>query len=215
MRTLHDITDPRLVKALAHPLRIRILAILEERVASPSQIAEELDAPLGNVSYHVRQLADLGLIKLVKETPVRGTLEHYYRAEIRPRISDRAFSTAPDLVKQATVGATLGQIGDAVNRAAAEGGFGRADAHLSRLPLLLDEEGWKLVSKELESLVDRIERIQRDSGKRLMKTDHEGQVRGELVTMLFEATQETTEQHRQRATDTKRTIDGKRARARS
>ena len=215
MRTLHDITDPRLVKALAHPLRIRILAILEERVASPSQIAEELDAPLGNVSYHVRQLADLGLIKLVKETPVRGTLEHHYRAEIRPRISDRAFSTAPDLVKQATVGATLGQIGDAVNRAAAEGGFGRADAHLSRLPLLLDEEGWKLVSKELESLVDRIERIQRDSGKRLMKTDHEGQVRGELVTMLFEATQETTEQHRQRATDTKRTIDGKRARARS
>jgi DNA-binding transcriptional ArsR family regulator len=215
LRTLHDITDPRLVKALAHPLRIRILAILEERVASPSQIAEELDAPLGNVSYHVRQLADLGLIKLVKETPVRGTLEHYYRAEIRPRISDRAFSTAPDLVKQATVGATLGQIGDAVNRAAAEGGFGRADAHLSRLPLLLDEEGWKLVSKELESLVDRIEKIQRDSGKRLMKTDHEGQVRGELVTMLFEATQETTEQRRQRATDTKRPIDGKRARARS
>lgn len=215
MRTLHDITDPRLVKALAHPLRIRILAILEERVASPSQIAEELDAPLGNVSYHVRQLADLGLIKLVKETPVRGTLEHHYRAEIRPRISDRAFSTAPDLVKQATVGATLGQIGDAVNRAAAEGGFGRADAHLSRLPLLLDEDGWKLVSKELESLVDRIEKIQRDSGKRLMKTDHEGQVRGELVTMLFEATQETTEQRRQRATDGKRTDDAKRARARS
>jgi DNA-binding transcriptional ArsR family regulator len=215
LRTLHDITDPRLVKALAHPLRIRILAILEERVASPSQIAEELDAPLGNVSYHVRQLADLGLIKLVKETPVRGTLEHHYRAEIRPRISDRAFSTAPDLVKQATVGATLGQIGDAVNRAAAEGGFGRADAHLSRLPLLLDEDGWKLVSKELESLVDRIEKIQRDSGKRLMKTDHEGQVRGELVTMLFEATQETTEQHRQRATDGKRTDDAKRARARS
>jgi DNA-binding transcriptional ArsR family regulator len=215
LRTLHDITDPRLVKALAHPLRIRILAILEERVASPSQIAEELDAPLGNVSYHVRQLADLGLIKLVKETPVRGTLEHHYRAEIRPRISDRAFSTAPDLVKQATVGATLGQIGDAVNRAAAEGGFGRADAHLSRLPLLLDEDGWKLVSKELESLVDRIEKIQRDSGKRLMKTDHEGQVRGELVTMLFEATQETTEQRRQRATDGKRTDDAKRARARS
>ena len=72
MRTLHDINDPRLVKALAHPLRIRILAILEDRVASPSEIAEQLDAPLGNVSYHVRQLAELGLISLVRETPVGG-----------------------------------------------------------------------------------------------------------------------------------------------
>ena len=187
MRTLHDITDPRLVKALAHPLRIQILSILEERVASPSQIAEEIDAPLGNVSYHVRQLADLKLISLVKTTPVRGTLEHYYRAEIRPRISDRAFSTAPNLVKQATVGSTLGQIGDAVNRAASEGGFGRSDAHLSRLPLVLDDEGWTQVAGELEGLIDRIDKIQRASGKRLLKSDHEGELRGELVTMLFEA----------------------------
>ena len=89
MRTLHDITDPRLVKALAHPLRIQILSILEERVASPSQIAEEIDAPLGNVSYHVRQLADLKLISLVKTTPVRGTLEHYYRAEMARMMSWR------------------------------------------------------------------------------------------------------------------------------
>jgi DNA-binding transcriptional ArsR family regulator len=187
LRTLHDITDPRLVKALAHPLRIQILSILEERVASPSQIAEEIDAPLGNVSYHVRQLADLKLISLVRTTPVRGTLEHYYRAEIRPRISDRAFATAPQLVKQATIGSTLGQIADAVNRAAAGGGFGRSDAHLSRLPLVLDEEGWAQVASELEALIDRIDKIQRASGKRLLKSDHEGELRGELVTMLFEA----------------------------
>lgn len=187
MRTLQDISDPRLVKALGHPLRIQILGILEERVASPSQIAEELDAPLGNVSYHVRQLADLGLISLVKETPVRGTLEHHYRAEIRPRISDRAFKTAPDLVKRATVGSTLSQIGDAVNRAASEGGFGREDAHLSRLPLVLDDEGWAEVSRELEALVDRVDKIQRASGKRLLRGAHEGELRGELVTMLFQA----------------------------
>ena len=189
MRTLHDISDPRLVKALGHPLRIQILAILEERVASPSQIADELDAPLGNVSYHVRQLAELGLITLVKETPVRGTLEHYYRAELRPRISGRAFSAAPSLVKQATVGATLGQIGDAVNRAAGEGSFSREDAHLSRLPLVLDADGWKEVARELEGLVERVDKIQRASGRRLRKADHNGELRGELVTMLFEATE--------------------------
>ena len=201
MRTLHDISDPRLVKALGHPLRIQILAILEERVASPSQIAEELGAPLGNVSYHVRQLAELGLISLVKETPVRGTLEHYYRAEIRPRISGRAFNTAPSMVKQATIGSTLGQIGDAVNRAAAEGGFSREDAHLSRLPLVLDADGWKEVARELEGFVDRVDKIQKASGRRLRKADHEGEVRGELVTMLFEATEAPKRKRSNRSPD--------------
>src|SRR3954465_80381 len=64
MRAISDIGDPRLVKALAHPLRVQILSVLEERTASPSDLAEELGAPLGNVSYHVRTLTDLGLLKL-------------------------------------------------------------------------------------------------------------------------------------------------------
>jgi DNA-binding transcriptional ArsR family regulator len=186
LRTLHDINDPRLVKALAHPLRIRILAILEDRVASPSEIAQQLDAPLGNVSYHVRQLAELGLISLVRETPVRGTLEHHYRAEIRPRITDKAWSAAPDIVKHATVSATLSQIGEGVNRAAADGGFSKDDAHLSRIPLVLDSEGWSEVAGELNALLDRVEKIQRASSKRLLKQNHEGELRGELVMMLFE-----------------------------
>jgi len=46
-------------------MRTRILGMLDERVASPRQLSDELDAPLQNVSYHVRELAKLGLIKLV------------------------------------------------------------------------------------------------------------------------------------------------------
>jgi DNA-binding transcriptional ArsR family regulator len=159
-------------------------------VASPSEIAEELDAPLGNVSYHVRQLAELGLISLVRETPVRGTLEHHYRAEIRPRITDKAWSAAPDVVKHATVGATLAQIGTGVNRAAAAGGFGKENAHLSRIPLVLDADGWNEIAAELNSMLNRVEKIQQASGKRLLKKDHEGELRGEVVTMLFETADE-------------------------
>ena len=77
MKAINDINDPRLVKALAHPLRVRILGVLQDRVASPSDLAEELKAPLGNVSYHVRILAQLGLLKLVKKRPRRGAIEHY------------------------------------------------------------------------------------------------------------------------------------------
>ena len=52
-----DITDAKIVKAYAHPLRIRILDLLDERVASPSELASELETPLSNTAYHVRQLA--------------------------------------------------------------------------------------------------------------------------------------------------------------
>lgn len=187
MKPHSDITDQRIVKALAHPLRVRILGILEQRAASPNEIAEEIGAPLGNVSYHVRRLAALDLIKLVKETPRRGAVEHHYRAEARPRITDEGWGQVPEIVKQAMVGAMLAQISERVNGAASAGGFSRADAHISRTPLVLDEQGWKALAKELEAVLGRIERIQAQSEKRLAKRDHQGEIRGAVVMMLFEA----------------------------
>ena len=65
MKPITDIDDPRYVKALAHPLRIRILAMLADRSASPVQLSGKLDATLGTVAYHVRTLHSLGLVELV------------------------------------------------------------------------------------------------------------------------------------------------------
>jgi DNA-binding transcriptional ArsR family regulator len=71
------------LKALSHPLRQRILRALDEQTSSPSKLAEELGEPLGNISYHVKILAEYGTIELVETTPVRGALEHHYRATVR------------------------------------------------------------------------------------------------------------------------------------
>ena len=68
------------VKVVSHPLRLRMLAVLRERVASPSDLAGELDEPIGNVSYHMRTLADFGAVELVRTEPRRGAVEHYYQA---------------------------------------------------------------------------------------------------------------------------------------
>src|SRR5215216_8183308 len=72
VKPVTNISDPRYVKALSHPLRVRILALLQERTASPRELADWLDAPLGTVSYHVRTLHDCGMIELVRESQVRG-----------------------------------------------------------------------------------------------------------------------------------------------
>jgi DNA-binding transcriptional ArsR family regulator len=193
MKPQSDISDPRIIKALTHPLRIQILAALDERTASPSELADELGAPLGNVSYHVRQLAGLGLIKLVKRTPRRGAIEHHYKAVGRPQITDDAWAGTPATVKDAVVGAALGDLGTAVTAAAAAGGFSRADSHLTRTQLTVDEKGWKDLDKELNATLARVQRISDDSAKRLAKAGQDGEQAATVVMMLFGSGDESAE----------------------
>lgn len=189
MKPYSDITDPRLIKALAHPLRIRILAILEDReLASPNELSELLGVSLGVMSYHVRRLHALGFLELVRRTPRRGAIEHHYRAKARPKVSDEGWAETPAIVKRAMVGASLEQVTGYVSAAAARGGFDRADAHLSRSVITLDERGWKELAREMAKTLASIERIERESAERLREADdaEAGRTSG-IVLMMFEA----------------------------
>jgi DNA-binding transcriptional ArsR family regulator len=72
--------DQRLMKALGHPLRIGILTVLNDRMASPNELSKQLEEGLSQVSYHVKVLKDYEMIEMVKTEPRRGAVEHYYRA---------------------------------------------------------------------------------------------------------------------------------------
>jgi DNA-binding transcriptional ArsR family regulator len=185
MKRYQDIADPSLAKALAHPMRTRILSALENRTASPSELAEELGAPLGVVSYHVRRLYALHFLKLVKRVARRGAVEHYYTTVAGPRITDTAWESTPTIVKQAMVAAALTEIGTAVSEAANSGGFERAETHLSRSPMTVDQRGWTEIARELESVLGRIGKIHAESQKRLLRNDHEGEQLATAVLMLF------------------------------
>jgi DNA-binding transcriptional ArsR family regulator len=183
-----EIDDPRYVRALSHPLRVRILSALEERTASPVQLAQSLEASLGVVSYHVRTLHRLGLIDLVGETPRRGAVEHHYRAKPRPAVTADAWERAPALTKQALLGATLQQVHDHAVAAAAAGGFDGAEAHLSRRHVTVDRKGLAHLARAFARLLEQIERIETASAERLERTaDGEEPIRAGVVAMLFEA----------------------------
>ena len=79
--------DQRLVRALAHPLRVRILEILSERVASPNLLAKELGVDLGDVAYHTRTLNSCGCLELVDTARRRGATEHFYKAAPRTTLT--------------------------------------------------------------------------------------------------------------------------------
>lgn len=185
MKRYQDITDPAIAKALAHPLRTRILAALENRTASPTDLAGELDAPLGVVSYHVRRLHALRFLKLVKRVPRRGAVEHYYTTVAGPRITDEAWLSTPTIVKQATISAALTELGSQASAALGVGGFDERDSHLSRTPVTVDAQGWKELARELAALIPRIEKIEAESQKRLVRNDHQDEQRATVGLMLF------------------------------
>lgn len=70
-----------LLKMLTHPTRLLILDYMtadDAVVLSPKELAELTGEPLGNVSYHVRQLLSARALRLVKTIPRRGAIEHHY-----------------------------------------------------------------------------------------------------------------------------------------
>jgi DNA-binding transcriptional ArsR family regulator len=182
-----DLVDPRLAKALSHPMRARILTILNERVASPNEISEIIDERLPNVSYHVRTLLDLGCIELVSTAQRRGAIEHYYRAVVRPFFTDRDWKKLPRSGRQAISDVALQLIWEDVSDAIKRGTFEtRPDRHLSRSALELDETGWEELSELLTGVLEEAESIEERSAERLKESGAKG-IPTRLVAMQFES----------------------------
>ena len=188
MKPIKSVDDPRYVKAMSHPLRVRILAMLDERKASPNQLSGWLGATLGTVAYHVRTLQEFGLVELVDETRVRGAVEHHYRSKKRPRATEDGWADARPVAKQAAAGGDLDTILAYARASAAAGGFDRADARLSRKIVKLDDKGFAALSKACEKLVTEAEKIEAAAAQRIAKNaKQENVVEAGIGVMLFEA----------------------------
>jgi DNA-binding transcriptional ArsR family regulator len=89
--------SPAHLRALAHPLRLRMLSLLTGADLSAAEIARELDITHANASYHLRFLQDAGELVVVGEERIRGGLakryRHPWRAEDRRSEDRRAVGT--------------------------------------------------------------------------------------------------------------------------
>ena len=180
-----DINDPMVVKAYSHPLRIEILSLLDNRIASPRQLATELNTGLSATSYHVRQLASLKLIRLVRRRQVRGAVEHYYTAVVRPTITDAGWGQVPKIVKRAYLGGRIAQIGKEIATAAEQGGFDREDMHLTRTSLRLTPDAWETAAAILTRALKEIEALGTEGAPGAVDDPEERHAIA--VMMLFEA----------------------------
>jgi DNA-binding transcriptional ArsR family regulator len=175
--------DEALLKAISHPLRHRLLGLLDERVASPNELARELGLPLGRVSYHIRLLADLGAIELVRTEPRRGALEHFYRAVTRGWFSDDDWSRLPRAARRGIVGQSLQRIFSDVTAAVDAGGFDGATSQVTRTSMELDERGLEEMSQLITTAAERAAQINAECADR--RGSAEG-VTTELALLHFE-----------------------------
>ena len=160
-----------------------MLTVLNQRVASPSELAGELDEPIGNVSYHMRTLADLGMVELVRTEPRRGAVEHYYRALERPHLPAQEWATLPASLRRSFSDTTGRQVLDDFTAAARSGGFEREGARLNRLVLKLDQRGWDELGKLLDDVAQRVDKIAAKAKERGASE----QIDAAAVLMLFES----------------------------
>jgi DNA-binding transcriptional ArsR family regulator len=114
----------RVHRALAHPVRAEVLALLRERgEASPKELAGELGQTIESTSYHIRTLVRAGLAELARTSHRRGAVKHHYRATAAVPVGARVrvdAAAADDLERR--VRSVLQQAGDGGAEVADGGG---------------------------------------------------------------------------------------------
>jgi DNA-binding transcriptional ArsR family regulator len=179
--------DQRLVRALGHPLRIKILEILTERVASPNLISDDLETGLSHVAYHTRALDKCGCLELVDTAQRRGATEHFYKASPHSFIGDRIWRRVPRALLGGVSGATLQSFMDRAVAALEAGTIdGREDTTLHWMPVRLDEEGWREVTATMEETVDKVLTIETESKQRLAPRKGWGAISAIIGVASFE-----------------------------
>jgi DNA-binding transcriptional ArsR family regulator len=161
-----DFVSPQLAAALAHPTRVGVMSVLVEGPASPRQLAEAIDEPLNNVTYHVKQLRDLGCIELDRTEQRAGgrVIERFYRASQRAYFDDDAWEVLNASERLGLTWSILRLISKDISTAMTQGTFfDDYNANLTRSPLTVDAEGWDeitdLVSRATREMFEIEERV--------------------------------------------------------
>jgi DNA-binding transcriptional ArsR family regulator len=159
--------NQRLIKGLAHPLRVLILAHMNERPWSPRELERDLGEGLSQVSYHVKVLHDFELIELVDVQPRRGAVEHYYKAIERAFIPSSMTKDIPKSAQRVLGDETLQNLDGDLRESLKSGKFyARDDWHASWTPADLDDQGCKDAEKLADRFIEDFLSIEAESAKR-------------------------------------------------
>lgn len=163
------------IKAMSHPLRAAILRIIAERTASPAEMARELEEELSNVSYHAKQLVEFECAELVSTRPVRGALEHFYRGTERHLIDVEEWEDLDPVLAEDILCEIVQRMLDDFVIAIRSETVGKDDKfHLTRTPLVVDDQGMREALEAHERVRLELLDIQARSAGRLVESKEQG-----------------------------------------
>jgi DNA-binding transcriptional ArsR family regulator len=116
------------LRAVAHPVRLRMLSVLTGTAMSAADLARTLGLSHANASYHLRQLADAGEVVEAGEQKIRGGTAKLYRYPHETEAAGRATTNEDRLLYTRAVALELER--RILDRVPGQGG------------LLSDLEGW-------------------------------------------------------------------------
>ena len=152
------------VKPLAHPMRMRAYIEAVKRPVSAKELSELMDVPLQRMSYHVRALADAGLLRVVRRTPRRGAMETHYRAIATLEFTDEAeAATSPEGLafwRQAD----LRMLTEDMEHAIEDGASEDPDYFLARAHFVVDERGRERLAELLRDFYRRLSALEEEVG---------------------------------------------------
>jgi DNA-binding transcriptional ArsR family regulator len=189
-----NMVDPRLLKALIHPTRIRIMDILTEGPNSPSGIQRRMGdgVSLNLVGHHLKVLRDFGCVEMVDEVKRKGFTEHIYGRSKREFLTAAEWGAIDRVDRQLASTEIMRAISGDVGRAFLDGKLDeREDNHLSRTPLRVDEKGWQEIVKALEKALLAVLKAAEKSEERA-KDSEEELFDARVVIMQFPMSEEAS-----------------------
>lgn len=167
--------DDGMLFVFSHPLRVRMIAELNEEVGSPSDLAKRLGVETWHTNYHMKKLREHQCVEVVDHVKVRGFTKTIYRAKVKVDFPEEVWATLPPSVQKLVIAAVfLTSSSDAQAALLTEAFERRPESHASWTPLRLDEQGWQQVAERVDRLLSEAEEIQTDAEDRLAARDEEG-----------------------------------------
>jgi DNA-binding transcriptional ArsR family regulator len=164
-----------LARAVGHPLRVRIIAALDDGPCALDRLAARVGGGRRAVAGHARVLTQAGLVRSTRAGRITT-----YELVGQPAFSDAEYEALPTAAREAAVAAALANAHTAAAASLETGGFDRPDVHLSRTPLELTEAQWRALSADFAQLLARVEATQ------AADADPDGEIQASAVLMLFE-----------------------------
>lgn len=184
-----------MAEAVRHPLRVRILEVLNQHDMSATEFVEGGHADfyfgrrpgVAQISYHFRELAQYGCLEAVALRRARGSIATIYRGVARAEfIGDEWTNLSGAERRRMSRAVARGLIARIDGAMIASTFDARDDRQLAWFAMHLDERGWKEAGSVLADAFASIGRIQDEAEARLEASAEEG-LTATAGILLFES----------------------------